>query len=114
MITSKWRHQPPPIPKAYCTPSPWLVKVWEIEATFWNVLCFEHDGMEKQAAAAREECRQCADWLRRNLDERPGYGPEASDALIAWYVHYARQKFARDLANDTDWRQRRGIQRLYV
>jgi len=85
----------------------------QLEAAFWQVLAYEHDGMIAEADWARTNCAACAARLREGYDPHPDLGPEAADAMIAWAVHYARISFASDLKMERfrDWRANRD--RLY-
>ena len=69
----------------------------EVRATFLKILAYEHEGMTIEAEAARQDCREAAQKLRRSFDSHPVVGPRAADGMIAWAVHYARKDFSKDL-----------------
>jgi hypothetical protein len=108
-IPEPWRSAPPALPEPPGSPGPLAALRDAVEAAFWHVLAFQHDGMTAEAEAAASHCTDCAAALRRAYDPHPALGPDAADATIAWAVHYARITFASDLKLERfrDWRVQR-------
>jgi hypothetical protein len=108
-IPEPWRNAPPALPEPPGAPGPLAALRDSVEAAFWRVLAFQHDGMAAEAEAAAAQCADCATRLRQTYDPHPALGPDAADATIAWAVHYARITFASDLKLERfrDWRVQR-------
>ena len=94
---------------------------------YWNVLAFEHDGMEAEAEAARRNAADCARLLREYSD--PLDDEEASEVRVAWAVEMGRWYMRRWLEHEREelaqpgadreavlaegWRATRGKSRIH-
>jgi hypothetical protein len=100
-IASPWSEAPPALPSGSYGPSnPWTTVCEKVLLSYLDLLACEHHQQTAAAASARERCDKAASELRRWFDPHPDLGPEAADAMIAWQLRYARERFTQELELD--------------
>ena len=95
-VPAQWRAAPPDLPEPQTDPGPLTALRREVEAAFWHLLAYQHDGMTAEAEAAQQRCITWVSQLRQAYDPHPALGPEAADAMIATvHIHAFTPRFVR-------------------